>query len=135
MRRELRLKEVEIEGFRSFTLKTKVDMDYDIVLLLGGVGSGKSSLMDSIAYALFGTTYDVRERKSIRIDDLINDFADEAYVRLKLKDERGNDYEIIRRRRREGRTRAELLVNGKPITASYREAEERIQELLGGVTF
>jgi len=135
MRRELRLKEVEIEGFRSFTLKTKVDMDYDIVLLLGGVGSGKSSLMDSIAYALFGTTYDVRERKSIRIDDLINDFADEAYVRLKLKDERGNDYEIIRRRRREGRTRAELLVNGKSITASYREAEERIQELLGGVTF
>ncbi len=130
----IRIKEVEVYGFRAFNERIKVDLDYDIVLLIGGVGSGKSSFLDAIEYALYGTTYDVRERKSIRLEDLVNDFAREIFVRLKLIDSNGNEYEIVRRRKREGRPKVELYINGELVANETRKVEERLKEILGGIT-
>ncbi len=129
----LRLKEIELRGFRSFTKLKKVDLDFDVIVLTGGVGSGKSSLLQAIEYALFGTTFEVKERKSIKLDDLINDFEEEAEVKLKLIDDKGNIYEIIRSKQRKRRGRLRIIVNGKEYRG--KECEMYLSRILGGIEY
>lgn len=51
----MRLKSVSISGFRAFAGDAEVDLDADVILLSGVNGSGKTSLMDSILWALTGS--------------------------------------------------------------------------------
>jgi len=119
MPRNLVLKEVELEGFKYASSKLKINLDYNVVLLLGPVGSGKSTILDAIEFALFGTTYDIKSTRILRLDDLINDFNEFARVRVKLKDlESGQTYEIIRRKERGRRTRTRIYVDGEQVLKS-----------------
>jgi len=129
----LRLKEIEIRGFRSFTSPKKIDLDFDIIVLTGGVGSGKSSLLSAIEYALFGTTFEVKERKSIKLDDLVNDFEKEINIKLKLIDDSGNIYEIIRSKPRSKRGRLKVVINGKEYYG--RDCEDILFKILSGMTY
>jgi len=129
----LKLKEIEIRGFRSFTSPKKIDLDYDVIVLTGGVGSGKSSLLSAIEYALFGTTFEVKERKSIRLDDLVNDFEKEINIKLKLVDDSGNVYEIVRSKLRNKRGRLKIITNGKEYYG--KNCEELLLKILNGMTY
>jgi len=131
----LRLKEVEIEGFRAFSKRQKIDLDYDVIAFIGDMGTGKSSILSAIEFALYGTTYEVKERKAIRVEDLVNDFSKSIYIRLVMIDEEGNEYEIVRERKRRGRGRAQLRVNGNLIASGFEEVTQKVIELLGGLTF
>ena len=129
----LRLKEIEIRGFRSFTSPKKIDLDFDVIVLTGGVGSGKSSLLSAIEYALFGTTFEVKERKSIRLDDLVNDFEKEIDIKLKLVDDSGNTYEIERSKPRSKRGRLKIITNGEEYYG--KNCEELLLKILNGMTY
>ena len=128
------IEEVEIEGFRYVSSKLRLKLDYDVVLLLGPVGSGKSTVLSAIEFALFGTTYDIKSSRVLRVDDLVNDFSDYAYVRVRLRDaDTGDVYEVIRRKERGKASRVRVYVNGKQVLkgASSEAVASFIESLLG----
>ena len=44
------LKEIEMQGFKSFADKTKVEFDQGVTAVVGPNGSGKSNLMDVLSF-------------------------------------------------------------------------------------
>jgi len=53
----MRLKQVEIEGFRGFLKAFPFDLDGNIILLTGGNGLGKTTFFDAIEWCLTGTLH------------------------------------------------------------------------------
>jgi exonuclease SbcC len=50
----MRLKGLELNGFRAFAVETAIDLDADAVILVGPNGSGKTSLLDALLWTLCG---------------------------------------------------------------------------------
>ena len=76
---------LELTGFRSYD-RARVDWsDHDLVVIGGAAGSGKTSLLDAIAFALFGRT-----PESTRTGDLLRLGDEHGEVRLEfaLREER-----------------------------------------------
>jgi exonuclease SbcC len=67
------LKNVEIRDFRSHR-RTVVDFDEGISVIVGDNGSGKTSILESVNFALF------KQKPNVNMDDLIRRGADEADV-------------------------------------------------------
>ena len=126
-------RELEVEGFRYISSRLLLNLNYDLIILVGPVGSGKSSVLNAIEFALFGTTYDVKAMRILRIDDLINDFRKEMHIRLKLLDEEGNIYDIIRYKELGKRPRVRIYKNGITILKGYstEKVNEFIKDLIG----
>jgi ATPase involved in DNA repair len=81
----VRIKELVIRDFRGFSNEHRIAFGDGINVIHGPVGSGKTSIIQAIEYALYGTQLEVKERIS-RLADLINEEVDEATVRLTLSD-------------------------------------------------
>ena len=71
--------ELTIEGFRSYSGRVTFDWrDRRLVGIVGPIGSGKSSVLDAITFALYGKT----PRVEGATKDLINQHSDRALVEL-----------------------------------------------------
>lgn len=114
--------------------------DEGLYLICGDTGSGKTTIFDAIAFALFGeTSGSARDAKTLR-----SDFADpqaETYVELEFL-YRGDVFRIRRtpyylraKKRGEGMTAisptVEFEAPGKPAITKIPEANAAIEELLG----
>jgi DNA repair protein SbcC/Rad50 len=75
----MRPHELTVEGFRSYREKSTFDWrGRRLVGIVGPIGSGKSSIIDAISFALFGKTPAVeRDTKS-----LIHQLCDQCHVQL-----------------------------------------------------
>ena len=75
----MRPRELTLRGFRSY--RDEVTFDFrgrHLVGIVGPIGAGKSSILDGVAFALFGKTPRVqRDTKS-----LIHQLSDSAHVQL-----------------------------------------------------
>ncbi|MGZ8641639.1 MAG: AAA family ATPase [Actinomycetota bacterium] len=132
----MRPHELTVEGFRSYRDKATFDWrGRRLVGIVGPIGSGKSSIIDAISFALFGKTPAVeRDTKS-----LIHQLCDQCHVELVFEVE-GQVWRVRRAMRRgkgaSGHT-LELLAGDEPephvvetITLE-RHVNERIEQLLG----
>lgn len=100
---KVRINELIIRDFRGgFRGEHRVVFGDGINVIHGPVGSGKTSIVQAIEYALYGTQLEVKERVS-KLADLINEDSNSSLVRLVLTD----GIEITRELKRSGETARE----------------------------
>lgn len=97
MEGKLRLKEIEIDNFKSFGKKTIVPFLPGFTTISGPNGSGKSNIIDSILFALGLSTS--RTMRAERLPDLINNLSGkkEAQVTITFTDDNATDIEVTRK--------------------------------------
>ena len=104
----LTVRYVEVEGFRLFRNRVRFSLVDGLNILHGPIGSGKSSVIQAIEFALYGSQLELRERVS-KLSDLINEQSNETYVEVGL-----GDFKIARRLFRKGSSASQLLyLDGK----------------------
>ena len=101
-----------MEGFRSYRDRATFDWrERRLVGIVGPIGSGKSSILDGVSFALYGKTPLVeRDTKS-----LIHQLRDTCHVALRFSVD-GQTWRAVRALRRKGQAghSLELLANDEP---------------------
>ncbi len=127
--------ELTLEGFRSYRGKVSFDWrDRRLVGIVGPIGAGKSSILDAIAFALYGKTPGVgRDTKS-----LIHQLCDQAHVSLTFRVD-GQVWQAVRAPKRKGQSGHQLLLRSSEdpdaeileTVTQERLVNDRIELLLG----
>jgi len=120
MSNRLTITSLELEGFRVFKGRVGFNFIDGINIIHGPIGSGKSSIIQAIEFALYGNQLEARERVA-KLSDLINEESSEASVTLRL----GNNMIVRRLTRRGDSTYQSLTLNGN------RVPDEEVVALLG----
>src|SRR6266508_3195390 len=138
-RRAVRPLTLELEGFTAFKQKTCIDFStLDLFAITGPTGAGKSSLIDAMAYALYGRV----PRISNEIGACLSQGMDRMYVQLVFR--AGADtYRVFRETRRAGGSDARRLGSGnvrlercrdgdwEPLEDRAGRANQRVEAVLG----
>ena len=127
--------ELRLKGFRSYRNETTFDWrGRRLVGVVGPIGSGKSSILDAVAFALYGKTPTFeRDTKS-----LIHQLCDECHVELRFEVD-GQVWRAVRALRRRGASGHQLwrLTADEPAAVPLEEVtgekpvRERVELLLG----
>ncbi|MDJ0663869.1 MAG: SMC family ATPase [Acidimicrobiia bacterium] len=125
--------ELRLRNFRSYAGEHTLDFaERSLVGIVGPIGSGKSSILDGIVFALYGRT----PRIPTATRTLINQRAGDASVALRFEVE-GEIWEAARSIRRKGASKHALYRYEDPALDPVEkltlegEVNDRIQQLLG----
>ncbi|MEM5878877.1 MAG: SMC family ATPase [Candidatus Aenigmatarchaeota archaeon] len=123
---------VELKNWRSH-LESKFDFSPGTNILLGSIGSGKSSVLDAICFAFFGTFPNLQTKK-IKLDDVIMRKPTEknrAEVEVHFQSN-GKNYSVKRViEKGKGTTYSEIRDEGKLIEApNTQRVTEIVEEIL-----
>jgi len=101
-------------------------------VLVGPMGSGKSSAMDAISFALFGT-FPSHNQKKLKLDDMIMNKPEKkasAKIALTFRVD-GKEYTVKREiTRGKGQTAAEIRLDDRLIETANQRVNERIADIL-----
>lgn len=129
----MRPRRLEVAGFTSFKEHTEIDFNgSDFFALVGATGSGKSSIIDAMCFALYGSVprYDNRNL----VAPVISHGKVEAKVLFEFSIE-GKDYTAVRVVRRSGKgattKEARLEAGGEVLAGNADELTEQITRLVG----
>ena len=85
---------LEVEGFTTFRAPTVVDFaGADLFALVGPTGSGKTSVIDALTFALYGSVPRLDDRRAVA--PVISQNLTEARVRLDFTVD-GDAYSVVR---------------------------------------
>lgn len=117
----MRIKRLVLSGFRAFGSEASFDLDADCVIVCGGNGQGKTSLLDGLFWALTGRL----ERLGDSVDRVVSLYSETggATASVTLDSEYGPL--MVVRRTNGLSTSANYQLNGEPVNA------DRVRELLG----
>lgn len=116
---------LEVKGFTSFRASARIDFaDLSLFAITGPTGSGKSSLMDAICYALYGQV----PRVGRNIKELISKGEERLRVALEFS-RRGERYRIIRSTARCLCERCSANPDSPPHRPPLQVQLERLQDL------
>ncbi|MDE1768661.1 MAG: SMC family ATPase, partial [Candidatus Micrarchaeota archaeon] len=124
------IKSIELKNWRTHK-ETKLEFSKGTNILIGQMGSGKSSIMDAIAFALFGTFPAIQHRR-VSAGKLIRNKptqAKEGYVKLNFNLD-GNDYSIKRTITLDGKSSATIEHNGSYLQSQPQRVTEEIERIL-----
>jgi len=120
------IRRIKLRGVRSHT-DTEIELPEGVTLLMGSIGSGKSSILLAIEYGLFGTSSDVG------LPALLRHGCDQAVIEVTFEAD-GEEYtvhrEILRKRGRVQAGPCWLRGPGGRETLSQSEMKRRILDIL-----
>lgn len=122
----LKIKRIEVEGFRAFAGKLFTEFDSRLTVIYGPAGTGKTSIVRALEFALFGETREVAARL-MRKEDLVNDFCEKARVAVVLV---GDGEEILVERTLAKNGASRLKVVAGPSELYDDVAEQYVQSKL-----
>lgn len=119
-----------MKGFGAFREDTEVDFtDVELAALVGATGSGKSTIIDGLTFALFGSVARYDDARAVA--PVINQLDPEARVALDFE-VGGESYTAVRVVRRTTGTKEARLERGETVLAgSAREMASAVEGLLG----
>ena len=124
---------LRMEGFGAFRGETEVDFEgVELVALTGPTGSGKSTIIDGITFALFGSVARYDDARAVA--PVINQLAPEARVSLdfEVSGERYTAVRVVRRTASGATTKEARLELGETVLAGQaREMSPAVEALLG----
>ncbi|HEY4607402.1 MAG TPA: AAA family ATPase, partial [Acidimicrobiia bacterium] len=131
----MRPRRLLMEGFLAYRRPTEVDFtEADLFVLSGPTGSGKSSVIDAMTFALYGTIPRLDDRRSVA--PVISAMADRARVSFEFSV--GDDvYTAVRLVERKGtgatttEARLEQHGRGEPLAGFADEVTAQVTDLLG----
>lgn len=115
---------IELEGFMRYKNPTRIPFQEQFTVITGPTGSGKSSILDAITFALYGDSS--RTDEKLKIEDFVDK---NGHVRLEFY-QSGNKFEIVRGRKA-GRNYLALNQNIKAIGGSTTEIQREIINIVG----
>lgn len=124
---------LELKGFSAFRDETEIDFtNIDLLALVGPTGSGKSTIIDGITFALYGAV--ARYDDNRMVAPVINQTSTEARVRLTFE-VGGREYaavRVVRRSARGATTREARLERGEDVLAAdARSMSDAVEQLIG----
>jgi exonuclease SbcC len=126
---------ITMVGFGTFADEVTVDLDgVDVFALVGPTGSGKSTIIDAICFALYGSVPRHDDRRAVAA--AVHVLATEAKVSLEFE-LAGKRYVAVRVVRRDAKGRASTrearleVVGGDVLAGTAREMEPAVTALLG----
>ena len=132
---------LEFCGINSFSEPAVIDFrrltDYGLFGIFGDTGSGKSTILDCIVYALYGTTPRLPQNSYV---EFLNYRCREAYIDFTFEivyAGKRRTYRVIHKLKRQGTdahtvSLSELTEDGEvPISSGVREAYEKLEEIVG----
>ena len=124
---------LSMEGFGAFHERVDIDVsDVDLLALVGPTGSGKSTIIDAITFALYGSVARYDDNRAV--EPVINQTSTQARVQLdfELGRERYRATRVVRRTKRGATTPEARLERGAEVLADdARGMTARVGELLG----
>lgn len=127
----MRPERIELAGFTTFREPTVLDLsDVELFALTGPTGSGKTSLLDALCFALYGSVPRFGRRA---VEPVVSLGLTEARVLLAFTVD-GSRYTAARvvRRTRAGATTAEARLEGGPaVVSGAKEVTAAVESLLG----
>lgn len=131
---------LEFCGVNSFSEKAQIDfgklLEGGLFGIFGDTGSGKSTILDCIHFALYGKI----ERSSGSVTDSINEKCDRAYVVYDfeiLHDGARHTYRVRRERRRKNNVAKAILYEAdgegkwQALAEGTNEVDRRVEEIIG----
>lgn len=128
----MRPNKLTIEGFTSFRQRAEIDFsDLDLFAITGPTGSGKTSIIDAITYALYGQTARLRAKN---LGELITQGAPRLSVMLEFESG-GKQYRIARVLKRSGPASVRLAIVEKDgehaVDGGARDIAAQITRIVG----
>src|SRR5919106_4596126 len=120
---------LRMKGFTAFRDEQELDLSgLDLFALWGPTGSGKSSVLDAITYALYGKAERVEGVREVGLSELVSHGQKRMAVTLEL-DVGGTRYMVTRTTPRSGSSTARLEVKEGTDWRSYGEGADRVREV------
>ncbi len=107
------IKTIELQNWKTH-LNSRFEFSNGTNLLVGAMGSGKTSVMDAICFALFGTFPSLQQRKLSQQEIIMAKPNKMDFARVKLEfDYNGQEYAVERVIKEKGGTEAKFYISKK----------------------
>jgi len=122
------IEEVEMRGFMRYLERTApIRFPGQFTVITGKTGSGKTSILDAITYALYKRTTRTDPPANAKIEDLCKPGG---HVRVTFR-QRGKTYEVRRGFQTNGKTFLEVFEDGRIVPGTIPEKEHAILDVVG----
>lgn len=122
----MKLKTLTLENIRSYKEKTEIEFSNGNILFEGDIGSGKSTILYAIEFALFGLS-DLKDIGMLRVGEK------EGHISLNFEVD-GKDYRVYRKLTKKGDSvvigNCYLIENNTKLHLTTSELKERILQIL-----
>ncbi len=123
------IKSIELVDWKTHR-RTKLGFQRGVNVIVGIMGAGKSSVLDAVSFALFGTFPALKSRR-ISLSDIISRGSESAQASVKLDfDCDGHEYTVTRTINRHGASSARLEADGRYMQTQSERVTEEIERLL-----
>jgi len=117
---------IEMKKFMRYTDKTTIVFPEKFTVIVGKTGSGKTTILDAITFALYKSTSRT-DLPGVKIEDVCKN---DGYVQLFFY-QGSNKYEVKRGLTSTGKSYVTLKINDEPIPGSIPETDEKIKDIVG----
>jgi len=118
--------EIELKGFMRYLDKSTIHFPHKFTVIVGKTGTGKTSLLDAITFALYKRTSRT-DLPNVKIEDICQPGG---YVKMTFAQGR-DQYEVTRGLTSSKTSYITLKRNGLPISGAIPELDAKIQEVIG----